>query len=497
MKKYMVVFIVILIFLAIGSVTAASADLKSIDSKIDGIDSKINGIDSKINGIGNKEGSQGITYVTDPVKNTNAISPTSTTTSNPQSNVTVTVNATDCRPGEKPLFTIKVTAPDGTPIPGVTIYFKLNEAAFFGKDAVGVDIPSVKTGTNGIAYINDDSHTYYIWPSAQKPGVYPISVTTSAITYNGVDYLNGSANGTANLIGDVSLKVITSPINEGKNASVRVVLTSNNVPLSGQIILLQQGNMGYIIITDANGMGSVSFSELKAGKHLITATFQGSAALAKTTTSIYQQVLPLSDLVITHVKRLNKNFYSITVKNIGSGTSNLSKLKVWYSSKKFKVVNVKALAKNRSTNIKVKFFNFNSHKKFTKYAEINHDKKVEESFYNNNKISFRNNDYQRYKADLIPVSIRKTGNNKYELAIQNNGTATSGSFKISFYYKVKNKIKGHFVYNLKKKIVPGETIGISFSYLKGVSSKYFKYININFDKKVIESNYKNNILKFK
>jgi len=491
MKKYMVVFILIITFLAIGSTTAASIDLNGVDSKVDGID-------SKMDGIGVKEGSQSIAAVVDPVKNTNPISPTSTSISNPTSPVNITVNATDCKPGETPLITIKVTAPNGTPLPGVTVFLRLNGAPFFGKDALGKDIPTVVTGSDGIAYINaPGQHGYYTWPSAQKPGVYPITLTTSAITHNGVDYLNGSASGSANLIGNVSLKVITSPIKEGQDAFIKVVLTANNRPLNGHLIILQHGNRGYVIITDENGMGNTSFTGLKAGNNLIIASFQGNAALNRTSVSVNQRVLPLADLVITHVKRLNKNFYSITVKNIGSAASTSSRLKVWYSSKKFKILRVKTLSKNRSTTIRFKFFNYNTHKKHRKFAEINHDKRLEESFYDNNRVSFRTKDYQRFKADLIPVAIKKSSKNNYALAIQNNGTARSGNFKIAIYHKVKNKISGYFVYTIKRKIAPGETIGISLSYLKGVSSKYFKYVNLNFDKKLIESNYKNNILKFK
>jgi len=476
MKKYMVVLIFILTFLAIGSTTAATVDL---------------GGDPMMGDIGN-EGSQGIASVTTPVEKTTDI----VATSNPQSAVNVTVNATDCLPGEKPIFTVKVTAPDGTPLKGVIVYLKLNGAPFYGIDAAGVPIPEKKTDSNGIAVFNGPEHTYYVWPSKQKPGVYPIEVTTSAITHDDVDYLNGSASGTANLLANASLKVITSPIKEGKNALVKVSLTANGSPLAGYAVLLQLGNKGYIIVTDNTGSGSVSIPNLKAGNTLIIASYQGNAAITKTSVRVYQQVLPLADLVITGIKKLNKNYYKITVKNIGSSASTSSKLKFGYGSK-YKVFKVKSLDKNKSVNLKVKFYKYEAHKKYKKFAEINHDRVVEESFYNNNRVSFKNQDYQRYKADLIPIAVKKISKSKYTLVIANNGTAKSGAFKIAIWYKVKGKIKSYYTTTLKEKINPGTSIAITLSYEKTVPAKYYKYVSLNFDKKLIESNYKNNLLKFK
>ncbi|RBQ22620.1 hypothetical protein ALNOE001_16770 [Candidatus Methanobinarius endosymbioticus] len=47
-----------------------------------------------------------------------------------------------------------------------------------------------------------------------------------------------------------------------------------------------------------------------------------------------------------------------------------------------------------------KFFSYNLHKKYKKYAQINSDKTLIETNYQNNKISFKQNDYSRYITDL-------------------------------------------------------------------------------------------------
>lgn len=54
----------------------------------------------------------------------------------------------------------------------------------------------------------------------------------------------------------------------------------------------------------------------------------------------------------------------------------------------------------KSKTINVRFSPMSSHKKHKKYIQINYNRNLIESDYTNNKISFKNKDYIRYKSDL-------------------------------------------------------------------------------------------------
>ena len=103
-------------------------------------------------------------------------------------------------------------------------------------------------------------------------------------------------------------------------------------------------------------------------------------------TDNYYKYLP--DLTIVDVKR-SGNTYSITIKNIGAGDADASKVLMWYSETKTKVVDLPQIAVDTTYTIDILFFDYNEHKDLYKYLNINYDKRVTESSYDNNVIKFK------------------------------------------------------------------------------------------------------------
>lgn len=195
-----------------------------------------------------------------------------------------------------------------------------------------------------------------------------------------------------------------------------------------------------------------------------------------------------ADLIILAIKRVGNYKYKITIKNQGNTTSKTSKIKLGFG-KNYKIFNVKLIAAGKSLTFEVKFFKYSNHSKYIKYAQINFDKSINESNYKNNKVSFKSN-YQRYKSDLIVSKISKSGT-KFKIAIKNKGIANSGKFKIK--YGIGSKYKTITV----KSIASGKSHVISCDFFRYSSLKYVKFVELNYNKAVIESNYTNNLKKFK
>jgi hypothetical protein len=442
---------------------------------------------------------------------------------------------------------VKVTDENGNPIEGLSITISINGATGFSV---------VKTNSSGEAILNHNhgDGKYYQWWN--KPGVYTIKVMTFDAFINGVNYTGTSVDGSITLINNYKPKIEVisknSPIALYGKSIVKVRLLeyypTKKVgedpvwawhPISGAYIMVWlTGTTGTMLFTDANGYANYYFDPAKTGWAKTTVSYSGYHSgnvtiIQPISKEISIYVTPRADLLVTNVKKITSTKYKITVKNNGEVTSQKSKLRVYYNKGRniySKYITVKALAKGKSITITVKLNSNN--KKYKKYAVINYNHKVLEYDYDivnklgsnysskydysNDKISFKS-DYIRYKADLAVTTLsfnKKT--NIYTIHVKNKGNKiATGKIYILFWYGSQKKPKSpiRLTVTLKKikgqdtRIQPGMTLnldGIKYpdkakktTILKVLNSKYKKYVYINFNKKLLESNYKNNLKGFK
>lgn len=298
---------------------------------------------------------------------------------------------------------------------------------------------------------------------------------------------------------------------EGQYTKVTAYVKSNGVPVSTGYLVWSYANGKAATTTVANGISIFNYNSYVLGNNLINVKYIGFGSsvipgLVISGTNAYKSfninIKGASDLVISKVVR-SGNKYKVTVRNAGNGASTTSKLKLWYSSKKYKIVTVAALGAGRSKTYTVNFFKYSSHKKYKKYAQINYNKAAYEKNYTNNKLGFKSNVAYGYCADLSITKVTRSGNN-YVVTIKNNGKLAASPFKLKFWYGTKTKPKGLVPYTISKfgqfgnKLPPGVSITLTIPYYKyKTHSKYYKFVSINSDKKVPESNYANNLKKFK
>ncbi|KZX16875.1 hypothetical protein MBCUT_05050 [Methanobrevibacter cuticularis] len=99
------------------------------------------------------------------------------------------------------------------------------------------------------------------------------------------------------------------------------------------------------------------------------------------------------------------------------------------------------------------------------------------------------------KADLSIAKVKRSGNN-YIVTIKNNGKTKSSATKIRIYFKIGKKI--HYKIATVKAINPGKSVNVIVKFYKySAHKKYTKTVQVNYNKKAIESNYKNNSKKIK
>ncbi|WP_297898955.1 right-handed parallel beta-helix repeat-containing protein [Methanobrevibacter sp.] len=379
--------------------------------------------------------------------------------------------------GEYATVSAKVTDSRGNPLNGIEVRFYV-EGSYVGR---------AYTNSNGTAILD------YLLSSYQDIGDYYLR----AVTIESDNYLQGSGVGNLLIKTKTYLIPTISPVDFGKTAVIKFTLKgSDNKLLSGRTIYMLLD--GIIVLTNkTNSKGVVQFTipRLAKGNHTILAYFADNDP--NYGSSYYQgkQVIRANaDLLITNVKKYGNN-YKVTIKNQGSSKSSTSKLKVWYSKNKYRTVVVKPISTGKSLTVLVKFFKYSTHKKYTKYAQINYNKAVVESNYNNNKVSFKNSNYQRYKSDLVISSIKRVGNN-YKIKIVNKGTANSGTFKFKVWFGSGKKTKSK-VFTIRS-IPSNRYVTATFAFFKySEHKKYTKYAKVNYNKVAIESNYNNNLFKFK
>jgi len=450
--------------------------------------------------------------------------------------------------GDVTLVYVKVTDEEGNPVEGISITISIN-------GATGFSVVTTNSSGEAILNYNHGDGKYYEWYN--KPGVYPIEVITYGSFINGVYYTANSVNGSIILINNYTPKIEviskSSPIDLYGRSTVKVRLleyyptkkANGEIvwdwhPISGTYLLIWlTGTTGTMSTTDANGYATYYFDPAKTGWTITTVSYGGYTygnvtIIESVSKEIGIDVTKRADLLITNVKKISSTKYKITVKNNGEIASSKTKLKISFTRKGHtynKYVTINSLAKGHSTTVTVTLSS--KSKNYKKYAVVNYNHKTLEydydyvnklganytSKYNyyNNKVSFKSSDYDRYKVDLAVTGLtfnKKT--NKYTINVKNIGNKiATGKLSILFWYGTSKKAKSpiQLTVTLKKlanqdtRIQPGSTLnldGLTYpdkaskkTILKVLKSKYKKYVYINYNKKIKEYNFKNNIKGFK
>jgi len=306
-----------------------------------------------------------------------------------------------------------------------------------------------------------------------------------------------------------TLDVITSKktVFEGEHTLISVYSKVDGKKNSWGYILWNIDGKNYLT-NFKDGVSSISFNSHKIGNNLIYLVYVPPSdmpffdVIPVVSKSLTINVKGAPDLVIDKIVR-SGNKYKITILNVGNGASTKTKLKLWYSKKKYKVVTVAALGAGKSKTYTVKFFKYSTHKKYKKYAQINYNKTAYEKDYTNNKLGFKSNVAYGYAADLCITKVTRSGNN-YIVTIKNNGKVAASPFQLKFWFGTKTKAKGLVTYTISKfgqfgkKLPPTNSITLTIPYYPyKTHSKYYKFVSVNANKKVPESNYANNLKKFK
>lgn len=305
----------------------------------------------------------------------------------------------------------------------------------------------------------------------------------------------------------ISLDISKSTIYEGEYTQVKASVRVNGNPAVGYL-LWHYGNGKSVTTILTNGISVFNYNSNILGNNPITVVYIGLGSgisgyvvsSVNRTFNIYVKGAP--DLVVSKIVR-SGNKYKVTVKNIGNGVSTKTKLKLWYSSKKYKLVNVVTLGAGKSKTYTVNFFRYSAHKKYKKYVQINYNKDSYDNNYTNNKLGFKSDVAYGLAANLSITKITRSGNN-YIVTIKNKGNVNASAFRLKMWYGTKTKTNGLVTYTIKEfgqygnKLAPGVSIALTIPYYKySTHSKKYKFVSINDNKKVIESNYSNNIKKFK
>lgn len=306
----------------------------------------------------------------------------------------------------------------------------------------------------------------------------------------------------------LDIKLSKKNIYEGENTNILVYLKidGNDVGKFGNVILVCNNKLYGMNYDDKKRCYFINYNSLILGKNSLDIVYvplnaPGFDNIPSIREKISVNVIGTPDLVISKIKRSGNN-YKVTIKNIGKGKSEASKLKLSYK-KKYRTVKVKEINAGKTKTVTVKFFKYNLHKKNKKYAHINYNGKSYEGNYSNNKVAFKSDLYYGLLPDLAITKVSRSGNN-YFLTVKNIGNESSSGFKILMWYGSKKKGKGYAEFNSNKfgqfgnKLPPGVSATLSLPYLDyKTNSKFYKYILVNYDKKVPESNYKNNLIRIK
>lgn len=98
-------------------------------------------------------------------------------------------------------------------------------------------------------------------------------------------------------------------------------------------------------------------------------------------------------------------------------------------------------------------------------------------------------------ADLVINKVKRSGNS-YKITVKNSGSVKSGITKLKLWFKKGKKTYSKIV--KVKSIGVGKSLTVSVKFFKySTHKKLVKYVQVNYNKAVKESNYKNDLKKFK
>lgn len=279
------------------------------------------------------------------------------------------------------------------PLSGQSVRFTVN----------GVFVGSNTTNKNGVATfnykvpLNGGKYTILAISGDGMSGSGTLKVRQSSM------YLRISADNISPLVGN-TITLYYRLINNGPDTGTNTVFTYK-IPKGFNFVKASK-NAGTHKYNPKTKIITWKLPSAKIGTSLLKITVKlsnsGSFLLKpKITTDTYDTSLKSSlskiylrtnaDLTITKIKR-SSNTYKVTIKNKGGLASKTTFLKIYYKVGKKtiqKIYKIKGIAANKSITVNAKFFKYLKHKKYTKIAYINYNKKTKESNYNNNQKKFK------------------------------------------------------------------------------------------------------------
>ena len=425
----------------------------------------------------------------------------------------VVVSYGDVKQGEYIIFTVRVTDNSGSPVVGRNFGISFRGRSDTTDMPAGYHTNVATTNSNGVITISIDAGTtagwFDVWDFTVSDGLNDFKYPIGNIYYYRFFDFTIKSNSTV-----ITFDISKPTIYEGQFTEVTAYVTSNGVPVSVGYLLWEYGSGKTVATLVVNGISIFNYNSYLLGNNLIDVTYIGFGDLqvimpglvisqeGRITKSFSINVLRAPDLVIYKVVRVG-NKYKITVKNVGKAASAKTRLKLGYSKKKYKLINVAPLGAGKSKIYTINFFKYAIHKKFKKYAWIDYNKAVYDKDFTNNKINFKSNVVYGYCADLAVTNVSRHGNN-YVVTIKNKGKAPAPEFKLNIWFGSKSRAKNLLQYPVSrfgqfgKKLPSGVSIILTVPYIKhSIHAKYSKFIQVNPDRKFPETNYKNNIKRFK
>ena len=493
MKKTLLLLTLILVFF--GSMSfVCSAD----DQNVNGIDIAENyvGIESTSNS------ASGDTPGSTP-------SPVSTAAS-VNNDIIVTVSHTEAVHGKPITFTITAKYQNGTAVANWKPAFVLSANSDKSYPKEGHAVNSDATNAQGVLTItwkgNPGWFDYY--DLVISDGLDSSHNPTGKIYYNQTKLLDFTIKRDSTKI-DIS---ISKPnVYEGEMTEVTAYVTSNGNPVSIGYLEWTYAEGKTVRTLVQNGISIFNYNSYKLGHNPISVTYIGYGNTVQipglivsdvvATKSFAINVKAAPDLVIAKVVR-SGNKYKVTIKNIGNGASTATKLKMGYA-KKSRTINIHALAPGQSRTYTVNFFKYSQHKKFNKYAWVNPTKSMHDKNHANDRLVFKSKVAYGLAADLRIGKIVRSGNN-YVITIKNQGNLAASAFKFRMWYGTQKKPKGLIDHTVKRfgqfgnRLPPGVSIALTVPYHNyKTHSKFFKFVQVNHNKKLPELKYTGNLKKFK
>lgn len=182
----------------------------------------------------------------------------------------------------------------------------------------------------------------------------------------------------------VTINISPTTITTKGKSTITVTLKNGKTTTNGKITL--KINKKTYTKNTKNGKATFYITGLKTSKYNIyTSVGETETYLANTNNKI--KATKKADLYISKARRSGTRYYYITIRNKGSLASTTTYLKLYYKKGKktySKTVRVSSIKIGKTRTVRIKFYKYSTHKRYTKTAWINYNKKIIESTYTNN-----------------------------------------------------------------------------------------------------------------